>query len=204
MAALQRRGPPPARQGLRPPRRDEPREYRRLPDEEGATDLDDAARDAVERLVAERSQCKVSRDFRRADEIRDELREKYLVYVSDKDRTWRRTTGRGGPPRRERRPGRTHARSAGRRGGRDVCVCVCVCVPDDAARNATEAAHLGAGGRPRVPATTSARTSARDLLKRPSPLCAHCRQGPDLQAHRAGEPRPRPGQGAPRARAVPL
>ena len=65
-----------------------------MPDEEGATDLDDAARDAVERLIAERSQCKASRDFRRADEIRDELREKYLVYVSDKDRTWRRTTGR--------------------------------------------------------------------------------------------------------------
>ena len=36
---------------------------------------------------------------------RDELREKHLVYVSDKDRTWRRTTGRGGPPRRERRSG---------------------------------------------------------------------------------------------------
>mgnify|MGYP007045155860 CR=1 FL=1 len=63
----------------------------------GGRDLAVATR--VERLVAERSQCKASRDFRRADEIRDELREKYLVYVSDKDRTWRRTTGR----RRERK-----------------------------------------------------------------------------------------------------
>ena len=89
-------GPPPGDRD-RPPRRDEP--YRRLPDEEGATVLDDAARDAVERLVAERLQCKVSRDFRRADEIRDELRDNHLVYVSDKDRTWRRTTGR----RRERK-----------------------------------------------------------------------------------------------------
>ena len=121
-------GPPPGDRD-RPPRRDEP-EYRRLPDEEGATDLDDAARDAVERLVAERLQCKVSRDFRRADEIRDELREKYLVYVSDKDRTWRRTTGRGGPPRRERRV-EAYARLPDEEGATDF--------PDDAARNATEA-----------------------------------------------------------------
>ena len=37
----------------------------------------------VEALLAERLDCKMNRDFVRADQIRDELRDVYLVQVHD-------------------------------------------------------------------------------------------------------------------------
>ena len=63
--------PPPSRDYERG--RDEP--YKRLPDEAGGDDFpSDAARETAEALVAERAACRVSRDYQRADQIRDELR----------------------------------------------------------------------------------------------------------------------------------
>ena len=83
--------PPPSRDYERG--RDEP--YKRLPDEAGGDDFpSDAARETAEALVAERAACRVSRDYQRADQIRDELRRApHFVYISDKDRTWRRCSG---------------------------------------------------------------------------------------------------------------
>ena len=78
--------------------RDEP--YARAPDEPGAEDFaDEAAAAAAEALVAERAKARADRDYGRADDLRDELRRVHGVYVSDKDRTWRRERGRDGGPR---------------------------------------------------------------------------------------------------------
>ena len=118
-------GPP---WGERPPRQTGP--YTRAPDDEGATDFpDDEARDAAEALIAERAACKVSRDYKRADEIRDELRQ-MKVHVNDLDRTYRRSSGTA-PPRRERPVFPPYARLPDDDGAADF--------PDDEARNATEA-----------------------------------------------------------------
>ena len=97
--------PPPSRDYERG--RDEP--YKRLPNEAGGDDFpSDSARETAEALVAERAACRVSRDYQRADQIRDELRRApHFVYISDKDRTWRRCSGappagdRERPPRRD-------------------------------------------------------------------------------------------------------
>ena len=53
----------------------------------------------AEALVAERAKARSDRDYGRADDLRDELRRVHGVYVSDKDRTWRRERGRDGGPR---------------------------------------------------------------------------------------------------------
>ena len=96
--------PPPSRDYERG--RDEP--YKRLPDEAGGDDFpSDAARETAEALVAERAACRVSRDYQRADQIRDELRRApHFVYISDKDRTWRRCSGAPPPGDRDRPPRR--------------------------------------------------------------------------------------------------
>ena len=44
--------------------------------------------DEIIRLIEERSQCKMERNYDRADDIRDELLEVYNVKVDDKMRMW--------------------------------------------------------------------------------------------------------------------
>ena len=122
--------PPPSRDYERG--RDEP--YKRLPDEAGGDDFpSDAARETAEALVAERAACRVSRDYQRADQIRDELRRApHFVYISDKDRTWRRCSGGGPPPGDRDRPPRRdepYRRLPDEEGATDL---------DDAARDAVE------------------------------------------------------------------
>ena len=121
--------PPPSRDYERG--RDEP--YKRLPDEAGGDFPSDAARETAEALVAERAACRVSRDYQRADQIRDELRRApHFVYISDKDRTWRRCSGGGPPPGDRDRPPRRdepYRRLPDEEGATDL---------DDAARDAVE------------------------------------------------------------------
>ncbi len=50
--------------------------------------LDEADEKAVVAALKERTQCKMKRDYERADAIRDDLRNKFNVIVDDREREW--------------------------------------------------------------------------------------------------------------------
>uniref|UniRef100_A0A7S1BGQ3 SAP domain-containing protein n=1 Tax=Corethron hystrix TaxID=216773 RepID=A0A7S1BGQ3_9STRA len=55
----------------------------------GGGDLAPEAIDAIKNLIAERNKAKRDRNFRKADELRDALRDDYNVRLDDRGREWR-------------------------------------------------------------------------------------------------------------------
>ena len=85
--------------------------YRRQHDDHKPVDIR-----AVEALLDERSHCKMQRNFARADQIRDALRQQHNVEVHDNERTWhvsRASSSSGHPPPPHVPPPANAARVAG-------------------------------------------------------------------------------------------
>lgn len=53
-----------------------------------SVDIEGKAEDQIAELVEERSKCKAARDYLNADRIRDELRDRFDVYIDDRLREW--------------------------------------------------------------------------------------------------------------------
>jgi len=96
-------------------------DYQRVDD--GSIQVDEAK---VHEIMAQRLHARLSRNFVVADELRTELRRKYGVEMTDKDRTWMAVEVRSGGDRGDRSGGRTSLddddedeRGRGRGRGRD-------------------------------------------------------------------------------------
>ena len=85
-------GGPPS-QPQPPPSKNSQLQYHRAPDDHQPVDVA-----AVEALLDERLQAKMQRDFVRADQLRDTIRQQHNVEVHDNDRTWHVSRGVGMPP----------------------------------------------------------------------------------------------------------